>query len=106
MVASKMLRTSAFHRPCPSLFFFPGLNTQPFHRASDFSFTNDFESNFKTMQEEYKQLKSAYGEEGDDYAKKDGEHTLNTGTWKWMNYVERGVRTNQDLFKKHCPTTV
>ena len=45
-----------------------------------------------------------YGEDKDDYAKKDGEHTLNKGTWKWMNYVERGQKTNQDLFKRNCPT--
>ena len=40
-----------------------------------------------------------YGEDKDDYTKKHGEHTLNKGTWKWMNYVERGQKTNQDLFK-------
>ena len=46
------------------------------------------------MQKEYWQLRNAYGEKRDDYAKKDGEHTLNKGTWKWMNYIERGTRIN------------
>ena len=49
LLASKILRTNAYHRPAPSLFFFPGLNTQPFHKASDFSFTQDFESNISTL---------------------------------------------------------
>ena len=49
LLASKMLRTTAFHRPAPSLFFFPGLNTQPYHKAEDFSFTRDFESNISTI---------------------------------------------------------
>ena len=49
LLASKMLRTTAFHRPAPSLFFFPGLNTQPYHKAEDFSFTRDFESNISAI---------------------------------------------------------
>ena len=89
-----MLRTTAYHRPSPSLFFFPGLNSQPFFKADDFSFTKDFESNLETLKNEYWQLRKVYGEERDDYFKKDGEHTLNKGTWKWMNYIERGVRIN------------
>ena len=94
LVASKMLRTSSFHRPNPSLFFFPGLSQQPYYKARDFSFTKDFENNFKTIQDEYWALRGDYGEGRDDYTKNDGEHTLNEGTWKWMNYVERGKRTN------------
>ena len=39
-------------------------------------------------------MREFYGEAHDDYAKVDGEHTLNKGTWKWMNYVERGKRVN------------
>lgn len=31
IVASKIMKTSAYHRPSPSLFYFPGLNSQPFH---------------------------------------------------------------------------
>ena len=58
------------------------------------------------MQDEYWALRNAYGEQKDDYTKNSDEHTLNKGTWKWMNYVEKGTRTNELLFKKHCPTTV
>jgi len=105
LLASKILRTSAYHRPAPSLFFFPGLSSMPYHRAADFGFTRDFESNLSTLKAEYLRLKEAYGDKNDDYKKQDGEHTLNKGTWKWMNYIERGQRVNQDLFKEYCPVT-
>ena len=74
-----MLRTSAYHRPSPSLFFYPGLNTQPFYDASDFSFTKDFEANLDTIKKEYKSLRTEYGEMKDDYTKLEKEHTLNKG---------------------------
>ena len=105
LLGSKILRTTAYHRPAPSLFFFPGLNTQPFYKATDFAFTRDFENNLDVLKEEYWRLREAYGESRDDYSKVDGEHTLNKGTWKWMNYVERGKKVNEDLFKQHCPVT-
>ena len=98
LVPSKMLRSSAYHRPSPSLFFYPGLNTRPFHNARDFSFTKDFEANLVTMQKEYMSLRTEYGELKDDYTKQEKENTLNTGEWKWMNYIEKGSRTNVDLF--------
>ena len=97
IVASKMMRTSAYHRPAPSLFFFPGLESRPFHDASQFSFTKDFEQNLDTIRAEYQALRSAYGER-DDYVKSDGEHTLNEGKWQWMNFVEKGQPVNQSLF--------
>ena len=34
----------------------------------------------------------------DDYTKQENENTLNKGEWKWMNYIEKGSRTNVDLF--------
>ena len=101
-----MLKTSAYHRPNPSLFFYPGLNTQPFFNPKDFSFVKDFESNLEVIQKEYKQLRKAYGDNRDDYAKMKNEHTLNKGEWKWMNYIEKGKRTNTQLFREQCPTTV
>ena len=42
---SKMLRTNIHHRPYPSLFYYPGINTQPFYNPNFFSFVKDFESN-------------------------------------------------------------
>ena len=62
VLASKILRTNVFHRPHPALFYFPGLTQKPFHNASNFSFTKDFENNLETIKEEYKELKEVYGE--------------------------------------------
>ena len=89
VLASKIMKTSAFHRPAPSLFYFPGLNSQPYHNPNDFSFTKDFKQNLAVIQDEYWALRNAYGGR-DDYIKNDGEHTLNMGEWKWMNFIEKG----------------
>lgn len=88
-----MMKTTAFHRPAPSLFYFPGLNSQPFHNPNNFAFTSDFKQNLTTIQQEYFALKDAY-KGRNDYTKQDGEHTLNMGDWAWMNYIEKGEPVN------------
>ena len=103
VLSKQLLRTNAHHRPFPTLMFFPGLTSQPYHKPQDFSFVKDFESNLKTVQEEYRALKAAYGQE-DDYVKHDGEHILNNGGWHWMNYVLKGQKRDK-LFKQYCPVT-
>jgi hypothetical protein len=77
--------------------FFPGLNSKPYYNSNEFDFVKDFESNTEVIKNEYEALKKAYGSR-DDYQKLDGEHTLNTGEWHWMNYVTKGVINNRALF--------
>ena len=94
ILASKVMRTTAYPRPAPSLFYFAGLSpTQPWHDSDKFSFVRDFELNLPEIQKEYRALKKAYGD-NDDYLVKDGEHTLNKGKWHWMNFVEKGELVN------------
>lgn len=57
ILASKVLRTNIHHRPYPSLFYFPGLNSLPYHNTSNFPFVKDFEKNLSTIKKEYKALK-------------------------------------------------
>jgi hypothetical protein len=83
--ASKILRTNVHHRPYPSLFFYPGLNTHPFYNPTDFKFTKDFEENYHYIKQEYFQIKKHYGKE--DYSKLQDEHVLEEGEWSWMNYI-------------------
>jgi aspartate beta-hydroxylase len=45
----------------------------------------------------------AYGDK-DDYILNDGEHTLSTGKWSWMNFIGKGEE-KKELFAKHCPVT-
>ena len=89
--ASKILRTNVKARPYPSLFYFPGLESKPFHDPYKLHFTKDFEENLGTIQDEYKSLRRAYGS-NDDYEKVEGEKTLNQGGWHWMNYIAKGER--------------
>lgn len=105
LLAGKIVRTNAAYRPAPSLVYFPGLTSKPWHDAGAFEFAKDFEANFKKIREEYWQLRRSYGER-DDYVKQKDEHTLSQGEWKWMNYIEAGKVVNHDVFEKHCPTLV
>lgn len=91
MFARQLLKTNVVHRPFPSLFFSPGINTQPYHDTSKFSFVNEFENNKDTIKVEYLALKAAYGRR-DDYVKVSNEHTLSQGEWHWMNYVAKGLK--------------
>ena len=99
---SKILRTNVKSRPYPSLFYFPGLSSQPFHDPP--SFASDFQENIEMIQTEYKSLRKAF-KDRDDYEKIEGESLLNDGSWHWMNYIQKGERTLDGLFKEHCPIT-
>ena len=113
LFASKVLRTNVLHRPYPSIFYFPGLKSQPFHKIADFPSLNNFDEHFKQnlelIQAEYLSLRKAYLEAGnrDDYIKIENEKTLNEGNWHWMNYIEKGKRRSDvdALFRDHCPVT-
>ena len=47
---SKILRTNVKARPYPSIMYFPGLTSKPFHDAKEFSFVSDFKENLATIQ--------------------------------------------------------
>ena len=42
ILASKIMRTTAYHRPAPSLFYYPGLTSKPYHNPGQFGFVKDF----------------------------------------------------------------
>ena len=102
---SKLLRTTAAHRPYPSLFFMPGLTQKPFYDPKDkamFPFVQDFEENLHHIQREYLSLRKAYESmERDDYHKIDGEEVLDSTkkkeldkqrNWHWMSYIQKGQK--------------
>lgn len=100
LVQSAICRTKVGHRPCPSLFYFPGLNTQPVWKPDQFSFTKQLEASYTDILTEYQQLrsmkmKSDYGSD---------EQKLHSGQWDWHSYVSKGKR--QSDFAIHCPKTV
>ena len=101
ILQSAVCRTRVKHRPAPSLFFFPGLSTQPVFDPSLFSWTKELESKRDVILEEYKALRAKHP--NSDYGSKE-EHKLHEGKWDWNSYILKGKR--QTDFAIHCPKTV
>lgn len=102
------------YRPAPSLFYFPGLTSTPWHKPEDFPFVKQLEENYSTILEEYLALeeestdKNMYSrslrpEAESDYKMKQSEHKLHDGKWDWFSYITKGEKQNR--FKKLCPKT-
>lgn len=51
--AGKICKTTAYPRPYPQLFYFPGVTSKPWHDPKDFSFVKFVESRFQEIKEEY-----------------------------------------------------
>lgn len=98
LLQSTVCRTNAVHRPVPSLFFFPGLNTQPVWPNSKFPFVELLRSNYHHILEEYNQLSK---QNGSDYLIDDQK--LHNGKWDWHSYVSKGKRNAH--FAATCPKT-
>lgn len=94
-------RTSAAYRPAPSLFYFPGLTSKPWHDPADFAWAKSLRKNFPLIKAEYLAIREAKLES--DYLVGQGEHTLHQGKWDWFSYVTKGAK--QPRFARHCPTT-
>jgi Aspartyl/Asparaginyl beta-hydroxylase len=112
-----LLRTTATHRPRPSLLFLPGLRSLPFWTKWDAAegvncvayqdptvvkAVSLLQDNFYLIQSEY--FEAAHLPS--DY-QADTEHRLHRGTWDWTSYMTKGsVRTLSSPFLQHFPQTV
>lgn len=106
IIQSGLCRTRVgAHRPCPSLFYYPGLNSRPVYPANfNPQFQNISKSlrdNFDTIKAEYHQLRKTIQ---NDYKLVTDEHKLHEGDWYWNSYILKGAR--QAVFAANCPTTV
>jgi hypothetical protein len=109
-----VLRTKALpYRPCPTLFFFPGLTSTPIWDVAEaeekiFGWLRDIRQPevVATMRAEHEaQVKSSIPS---DYSIKDdsregGEHKMHKGDWTWRTYISKGERSTS--FASACPTT-
>jgi hypothetical protein len=73
IVRSGLCRTTAAHRPAPSLFVYPGLTSRPWWDPSEFPWLERLTEHLPTIQKEYAALAA---ELPDDYTVKEGEHTV------------------------------
>lgn len=96
-------------RPSPTLFFFPGLDSRPWHDTSKFPWVQTLEENRDTIRDEFLALrdlrqKASGSSAASDYNVNDKEHQLHEGQWDWLSYVTQGRR--QADFALRCPKTV
>lgn len=113
IVKSAVCRTSLRHRPCPTLFYFPGLEARPVwdHAEARARFpwmeTMEDPEALEAMREEFRALRQS-GIASDystaDSTREQGEHKLHDGDWSWHSYISKGKR--QAHFAASCPRTV
>jgi hypothetical protein len=99
LVRRGIVRTRAAHRPCPSLFLYPGLLAKPFWSLSSLpsevsaGIANVVASREELLQE-YDALSTSHP--NGDYIVGESEHTLNEGKWLWHSAIAKG-RMNTDF---------
>ncbi|CAN0083195.1 unnamed protein product [Ectocarpus sp. 12 AP-2014] len=105
IVKSAICRTrTSVHRPNPTMFYFPGLSSRPWHDPASLPWCQEMEKNVPAIRAEYENLvhkkkaASDYDTGGDG-----GEHKLHSGQWDWHSYVLKGRR--QEVFRQRCPLT-
>lgn len=103
IIQSGLCVTTAFPRPKPSLFFFPGLYAKPLYPPEDFSPLSSLLSEATAeIRHEYLQWR-AHPTMKSDYEVQKSEHKLHEGKWDWNSYILKGKK--QSEFAVHCPKT-
>jgi hypothetical protein len=78
--ASKICKTTAHPRPHPSLFYFPGITSKPWHDPKEFHFTQYIQSRFSDIKEEFMQNQQKIEKAAVNSEKVDPFHTVKEGT--------------------------
>lgn len=105
IIQSAVCRTNTFHRPNPTLFYFPGLNTGPVWHKNQFAdISAALQKNYDCIVKEYNTLKAAQSQSDYDSSTEDQHSKLHSGKWDWRSYILKGQR--QANFAVHCPETV
>lgn len=87
-------------RPSPSLFFLPGLASEPWHDSSQFSWAQNLVENYKDICDEYTAVSAKIKS---DYQIEQEHSKLHSGDWDWHSFIQKGQKN--DGFKRHCPKT-
>jgi aspartyl/asparaginyl beta-hydroxylase (cupin superfamily) len=94
--------TNSFPRPRPSLFFFPGLHSQPLYSHEHFSHSERLTDACDNLREEYLKWRGQPNTKS-DYDMNVNEQKLHNGRWDWNSYILKGKK--QSEFAVHCPQT-
>jgi aspartyl/asparaginyl beta-hydroxylase (cupin superfamily) len=102
---SAICRTNSAYRPNPSLFYFPGLNTQPVWSNKLFpAIVEILQRKHDTLLKEYLQLVDRYPKSDYDAGHEDQHKKLHKGDWEWHSYIIKGQK--KKIFSDYCPETV
>lgn len=105
ILKSAICKTNSFPRPCPGLFYFPGLNSSPVYSTEIFeNITTVLRQNYKDILDEYNSnliLSATHNDS--DYKIRNDEHQLHTGSWDWKSFLLKGEK--QSNFITNYPIT-
>lgn len=108
LLASRMMRVPGAWRPNPSLFFYPGLTSRPWHeRDAEWAqpWVQQLEASTSEILQEYEAVKAL--NLPSDYEADQSDHAgaLHSGAqkWHWASLIDRGARRPQMM--ERCPTT-
>lgn len=120
IVKSGLLKTKVYHRPQPSLFYYPGLASSsiwPYDKLPQNirDSIHELENNYETILKDYQHLKELKFQS--DYKTKtleeiqretspsnNGHLALHSGKWDWFSYISQGKE--QENFKENAKNTV
>ena len=107
LFASRVLRVPGAARPAPSLFYYPGLTSKPWHDRSAgwcAPWIDALEAATPAITQEYQKLRAS-GVPSDYEAEANDHATLHTGEseWHWASLIDR-CRRRPDMWQR-CPQT-
>lgn len=103
LFAGKICKTTAHPRPCPSLFYFPGITSKPWHDRSEFNFVKYVESRFSDIKEEFLKSQDKIEKSADSSDKVDPFHVVKEGKCIKFPIVNHGIKYQP--FSKFMPKT-
>ena len=107
IIQSSICKTNTFPRPIPSLFYFPGLNSQAIYPLNSINFpffSTKNSQDFTLILKEYLTWKEKLSlSNQSDYQVIKDEHKLHSGQWDWNSYILKGKK--QVDFAINCPIT-
>lgn len=102
--AGKICKTTAYPRPFPSLFYFPGITSKPWHETGEFSFVKYIESRFKEIKQEFLENKQAIESEAVKSKQVDQFQKVKEGEYLQFPLINKGLLN--DKFGTLMPKTM
>eukprot|EP00347_Sterkiella_histriomuscorum_P006369 403353023 len=102
-ICKTITTSSGIQRPCPQLFYFPGISSKPWYDAKEFPFTKYLEENYKTIREEYQQKSQQIEKEAQEGFEVDPFHRTKEGVCLKFPFIRNGHYNQQ--FQKMMPKT-